>query len=267
MFCGKCGTEVQDGAGFCPKCGNNLKVVETMQTSGSDTVKPKKKPAAWLFILIGLVAIVVVIALLWLGKNNSAMPLSDKYSVEITPQGKFDTSMMVYRCDQNGNWLEDYREMELSAVVSITEDVSEVNDGYKKLVATFMYNYSQRQNLANELEEQLGEKVLVNHSGWISVFDRYTGYSMDENFTVLELNSEIYNITTDFDWTHEDNTTTCVVTVTCPEDYDGAIFYIGPYPRAQKEAYNSLDLNARLYTIEELSFLGDKYTYFSYTDK
>jgi|BioPla2DNA2_1021312.scaffolds.fasta_scaffold20298_4 uncharacterized membrane protein YvbJ len=61
MFCGKCGAEVQDGAGFCPKCGNNMKMIETMQTLGSDAVKPQKKPAVWVFILIGLVAVVGIL--------------------------------------------------------------------------------------------------------------------------------------------------------------------------------------------------------------
>ena len=202
-----------------------------------------------------------------MGKGNSKSWEDDKYSIEITPQGKFDILMTVYRCDNNGNWLEDFREMEFPAVVSITEQVSDANDGYKKLVATFMYNYSKRQDIAAELETQLGEKVWVNHSGWISVFDRYTGYSLDEDFTVLELNNKSYHITTDFEWVHENNTSTCVVTVTCPEDYDGAIFYGGPYAHDHKEQYNSLALMARLYTIEELSFLDEKYTYFSYTNK
>ena len=50
MFCGKCGTEYEEGALFCPKCGNGLQknVNISMQDMENKPAKQKKRGKKWL---------------------------------------------------------------------------------------------------------------------------------------------------------------------------------------------------------------------------
>lgn len=56
------------------------------------------------------------------------------------------------------------------------------------------------------------------------------------------------------------------VTVTCLAVYDGTVFRIGYNTPEMVEQDNKIDYTARLYTLDELSFYGDEYLYFTLTD-
>lgn len=77
MFCPKCGTRVPDGAGFCPKCGTGLDVGTTNQKQGEASAgqaravsgmvpadTPKKKKRGKLFAILGIAALIVVVAVI-----------------------------------------------------------------------------------------------------------------------------------------------------------------------------------------------------------
>ena len=51
MFCSKCGTQILDGAAFCPYCGNSLTVRTVVVDSGLGVLIPKNAYALWSYYL------------------------------------------------------------------------------------------------------------------------------------------------------------------------------------------------------------------------
>ena len=74
MFCKNCGTQLKEGAKFCPKCGTPAANVNTGGNGGgyqggASPVQPQKKPP---YLAIGLIAIVVgvvIVLAVVLGKS------------------------------------------------------------------------------------------------------------------------------------------------------------------------------------------------------
>ncbi len=55
MFCSKCGSEIQDGARFCPKCGNS-----TIADNAGSANKPPKSTDKMVLLIGGVVAVVIL---------------------------------------------------------------------------------------------------------------------------------------------------------------------------------------------------------------
>jgi len=61
-YCNKCGTQLSDGAKFCPKCGNPLDGVNT-EDVGNDTIdSPEDTPKSSYgkYLLIGIIALILI---------------------------------------------------------------------------------------------------------------------------------------------------------------------------------------------------------------
>ena len=58
-YCSKCGTELQEGAKFCKKCGAAVAVVQKAASSTRTVEKRNKKP-----VIIGTIAAVVIIGII-----------------------------------------------------------------------------------------------------------------------------------------------------------------------------------------------------------
>ena len=86
---------------------------------------------------------------------------------------------------------------------------------------------------------------------------------------VRAIKGEVYDVRMEYDAQQNGNTDTYTVTVICPEDYDGTVFDIGCAYKDLSEMYDKIDLKKKLYTIDELPYYGDHYSYyyFSSSDK
>lgn len=85
MFCTQCGTQNDDGAKFCAKCGAALKnvtetsEVEKNQTKKAEEMKGKKKsPWKWILILL------IVIAIIWIWPKGNANSGTEDEDVSVT---------------------------------------------------------------------------------------------------------------------------------------------------------------------------------------
>lgn len=152
----------------------------------------------------------------------------------------------------------------IPAFVKIEESTDGCEDGRKNVIATCTF-----MNEGNSL------------SGlWISAFDRYEGYTFENNGLYFDLYEGCYDEDVvpktfvigdrevDVTWTflseQQEYVATITMTVNCPEDYDGVVFQYGPSDVNGVAVRDSLtDMNTRSYTIEEIGFTGNDYLYFT----
>lgn len=198
-------------------------------------------------------------------------PAADWFSehgLVITPQGDFTYNAMAYDSDRN-----DLELFPVYANAVITETTDGVEDGYKQVRIVFEKDVSAIYDVENE----------SGHRVWYSAFDRYTGISFafdstgatlavgdtfyNEGFVTITNGDESYNVAISIESENNHPYYTEIATVTCPVDYDGVVFYIGPSDSEKKEANSKIDYSARLYTIDELPYYGDEYYFFSYSNK
>lgn len=189
----------------------------------------------------------------------------EEHGLVITPQGEFTFTTMTY--DGNNNALSP---IEAKSRVVVTETTDGVDDGYKKVTASFTTDYSAVYDVG-------GSGVWY----WTSAFDRYTGTSFEfdptltvtdpgetnrkEGFATIVNGDDSYNVAIAFETISNYPVIDNNVTVTCPVDYDGVVFQIG-YDDDKLMEEDTIDYSARFYTIDELPFFGDQYVYFSYTN-
>lgn len=189
-----------------------------------------------------------------------------RHGLTITPQGDFTFSTMAYDADN-----QDMGTFPVRSNAVVTETTDGVEPGYKQVTAVFTNDYS----------------VIVPGSvgsrGWQSAFDRYTGTSFEfdaaaidtipglagqrEGAVTIVNGEESYDISVAFESANDLPTVTHTITVTCPADYDGAVFQIGYGDAFMRERNSRIDYGARLYTIDELPYFGNGYYYFSYSDE
>lgn len=169
------------------------------------------------------------------------------HNVTISPQGEFSTKTEVQD-----------EEVEVYSSISITESTEGCPDGFKKITANFI-----------TLDGSSNKRY------WYSAFDRYTGCSFEYDTTTvtstssgsvktrlsLELNMDIDIL---FDFSDKTN---AKVTITCPESYDGTVFYAGYASRDLMTAYDKFDFeNGNVYKADELPYWGSEYRFFTYTN-
>lgn len=162
----------------------------------------------------------------------------------------------------------DTEEMEVSSKVTITESTENVQDGYKLVTAKFVHDIS----------DSDGDRGIIADGA----FDKYTGtfygFSVKrpeqdddnkadvEDFTRITDGSYHYDI---FIMNSEEVNAPIVtktITVCCPKDYDGTVFFAGYDSLELNAQEEELDMSARLYTFDELPFLNDEHDmyYFQY---
>ena len=123
---------------------------------------------------------------------------------------------------------------------------------------------------------------------WSSVFDRYTGTSFEfdtsstthtagagmtvkDGFVTIVDGDNSYDVSVEFAGELDNNNVLDrYITVTCPEDYDGCVFYIGYSSNVQAEELKKFDLANKLYMDCELpyneAYCGHKYYYYTLTN-
>lgn len=77
MFCGNCGAKVEDGAAFCPACGNAIKKRIDSDLSGEKKTK-KKSRKKWVAVGGIAAAIVIAIVLVICNSNRYIDPAANK---------------------------------------------------------------------------------------------------------------------------------------------------------------------------------------------
>lgn len=192
----------------------------------------------------------------------------EEQGLEITPQGDFD-----FLSEFMGDTFEGL-DVHFDSNVVITESTEGCEEGYKTVTAEFAVDFTDTFTYGG-----MHLEVDDHPSTWISAFDRYTGISFEpggeENPISLDVDGETYDITCTFDWSHdydEGAVDYCTVTVTCPVDYDGTVFYIGHGAGGSSGISfdDDFDFTARSYTIDEFPCYvtnGYPYSFFSVTNE
>lgn len=192
----------------------------------------------------------------------------EEHGLVITPQGEFTYNKMAR--DASG---EDLQLFPVKANAVITESTDGVEDGYKIVTVTWVGDISAYNEVANA----------DTSWHWVSAFDRYTGVSFEfdatssfnsygessnkEGFVTIVNGDESYDVSIEFGSANNFPYSTDTIAVTCPVDYDGVVFYIGPSSKKMQEENMMIDYGARLYTIDELPAYGDGYYFFSYSNR
>lgn len=162
--------------------------------------------------------------------------------------------------------------VDVEGTVVITETTKGCEEGMKKVIC--------------EVYEDFGE----NHGWmvWNSAFDRYTGTSFEfddylttqsnggdaqgrDGYVKIKNGDLTYKISVEFESeVSEDNVLHHYTIVTCPEDYDGTVFYAGCSSNFQREIFTNMDISDNLYLDYELPYneetCGQVYYYFTNTD-
>ena len=133
--------------------------------------------------------------------------------------------------------------IELDSDISIREDFDGCEAGYKNVIATLV--------------------IYTTYSAgihyWTSTFDLYTGRSFEhqngsnsifngcvihnEGEVPLQIGNYNYTIGIQEDITEEEDVTTIVYTIHCPEEYDGVVFQYGYYEDGWAGSYYDFDNN------------------------
>lgn len=194
----------------------------------------------------------------------------EEHDITITPQGDFtfDSTLMSW----DGRILIDmdtFEEQRCEALgnVEIYETTDGMEDGYKRVVATFVCDYS-------AAGDDLGYC-------WASVFDRYTGISLEVDpdttyrqasapgIVPVEIDGQTYELKYEFESDNSYPVMTLTVSVICPVDYDGAVFYCGCANSQLGDRLENLNIASGLFTVDELPYNnsnGYTYYYFTYTN-
>ena len=162
----------------------------------------------------------------------------------------------------------DTEEFEVSSKVSITESTENVADGYKLVTAKFVHDISGSD----------GDRGIIADGA----FDRYTGtffgFGVDkpeqdddskadiDGFIRITDGSYKYDIMIVSSQEVNAPIVTKTITICCPKDYDGTVFFAG-YDSLELDSEESgLDMSERLYTFDELPFMDDGHDmyYFQY---
>ena len=194
----------------------------------------------------------------------------EEHDITITPQGDFtfDSTLMswdgreYYNIETGTNDI-----VEISANVSIYETTEGMEEGYKKVVAVFVCDSS-----------AAGDDLAY---AWTSAFDRYTGLSLEVDpdttyrqasapgIVPIEIDGETYEVRYEFEAENNYPVIPSTVSVICPVDYDGTVFYCGCASQSRSSRMDNLDLTSHLYTVDELPYNSSNdytYYYFTYTN-
>lgn len=192
----------------------------------------------------------------------------EEKGLTISPQGDFTYQTMTY--DAN---YQDQREIDIPSTVSIIETTEEVDEGYKRVIASFHDDVSHI--------NRYKEGFLAIHGA----FDRYTGIEFDidselmydqgfeKGVIPIDYDGRKYDVSVEFAFISDDVSADYTITVSCPEDYDGAVFYAGYWSQLLASEEANEDKNDDLTELHTMdNFLeghgsGHPYYYFTYSNQ
>lgn len=215
-------------------------------------------------LYISLILLSIVLCACGSGDNNLKKKTEDwsaKQGITVTSQGDCQIEMGGYDAT-SGEITGDFI---ANVNVTVSESTEDVTNGFKKVSAVFTIDAS---NCS-------GDGILF----WCSAFDRYTGTSFEfdstvneqldgehtaqDGFVTIRDGDKTYDVSVEFMTEGEGTLITKTVVVTCPVDYEGVMFQLGKDSLEQMTENAKIDYAARLYTIDELPYLGDGYLYFT----
>lgn len=100
MFCAKCGKEINEDSRFCTSCGCAIRRSNVSPTSGSPTVAASRRKIRTSWIVIGIVAVILIIAIL-VDRNSPENKAARKM-----PEKTKTTEKPVSWNDIKKSWLE-----------------------------------------------------------------------------------------------------------------------------------------------------------------
>lgn len=176
----------------------------------------------------------------------------EEHGVTITPQG--DCSVKLYGYD---SYPEDYVDDFMADVnVSISETTEGVDEGLKKVTAVYTLDIS----------NEPSNGVLWGYG----TFDRDTGVYFrggSKTKEAVKIGDEYFDVWTETDTVNEHPIYYITRTLTCPADYDGAVFLFGYRSNEMSEKNSQIDYTVRLYTVDELPFVIEDSLYSTLTDE
>ncbi len=105
MYCQNCGKQIPDGSTFCTECGaSQVATSQPMQFSAPPiATKPKKKKKTALWIILGIVAFIVIIAIATGGNDKGPSTSGSGSSNSATPQSTKAPKDEIYSVGQAAN--------------------------------------------------------------------------------------------------------------------------------------------------------------------
>ncbi len=198
----------------------------------------------------------------------------EEQGLTITPQGDYDLDTEWMYDEEDGK----SGDTTVPISVEIRETTDGVEPGYKMIVADFRIDFTDKYFYDyGDFYAYPPEGVTNFPSVWVSVFDRYTGVSFEPGDVVIpvEVDGVTYDVTCSFEWNavaiYEGDVEAadyCTVTVICPEDYDGTVFYIGHGSGGISGVDEGveLDFEKNVYTVDQLPYyVGNGYPYYFFT--
>lgn len=176
----------------------------------------------------------------------------EEHGVTITPQG--DCSVKLYGYD---SYPEDHVDDFMADVnVAISETTEGVDEGLKKVTAVYTLDIS----------NEPSNGVLWGYG----TFDRDTGVYFrggSKTKEAVKIGDEYFDVWTETDTVNEHPIYYITRTLTCPADYDGAVFLFGYRSNEMAEKNSQIDYTVRLYTVDELPFVIEDSLYSTLTDE
>ncbi len=302
MICPHCGENNPDNAKYCARCSATLpkkgKAGAPRKTSGGG-IDPKTIIIIILAALLVIGAVVFVVSKISSSGDGDTIEEETKESEEETEEKteevtEEETEEETEKEEATTDWFdenglvlsdpadsfsfktmindgeEDTEEVEVSSKVTITESTENQNlqDGYKTVTATFVYDISKSD----------GERGIIADGA----FDRYTGTyfgfendqpeAEDDNkadidgYVRITNGSDHYDVLIKTDQEVNAPIIKKTITVVCPTDYDGTVFYTGYDSLTLNNKRNKLDFAEKLYTFDDLPFMDDdkEIFYFAY---
>ena len=180
MYCGKCGTQIEDNALFCPNCGEKTL---NSNTSTQQTTKTNIKRIALPTGIIAGVILVVVLAVSLLGGGGYKRTLDNYYKSHENNDADlmYDSVVAQY-------WIDYYNEGWGSAFDRIQDDIEERIDDWdcgENIKITYKIE-NERQATKEQLED-LEDNIYDWYAYYVYDRDEFSitdAYVLDIDFTV-----------------------------------------------------------------------------------
>ncbi len=202
----------------------------------------------------------------WAEENGLTVEGADKTSF------KFNTMKIKSSTDDDGNEedsdSETEEEFEVSTKLTISESTENAPDNYKIVTAVFL----------NDVSGSDGDSGVIADGA----FDRYTGTFFGfsdqkpeqkddekadlDDFIRITNGDNHYDIKVMTDIDANGSSVKKTITVICPEDYNGTVYFAGYSSRELDDQVKGIDFSKKLYTYDELPFMDDDHDmhYFTY---
>ena len=171
-------------------------------------------------------------------EDKDESPWINKIGIPVEKPGDFSFVTMTNDKEK------DLREMSVNASCQIVTTKDGVKDGYKTVTAYFTYDISDSRSEAGTLAD--------------GVFDSYTGTYFCEDYAhfpiEIEFGGQKYDITVEAILDVEYPTMSKAFIVTCPESYDGLVFFAGYYSLEMSRQFDKLNPKENIVKFDDANF-------------